>query len=206
MEHLSNSSIKQIILNELSDKNIKMLMDEQKEYSYSLFMHGISVATYAEKLAFQMCKDNMLNVSSEIVRGALLHDIGKVYVSKKILEKRGRLTKEEFDYIKKHPVFGYEQVEDKKCLGQIEKDIILLHHEKLDGTGYPSGIKDIPLYVQIVTVADMYDALTSKRSYKKMYTHQEAMDILYGEVRKGKIEGSILCELDVVINQAMTRK
>lgn len=206
MESHGSIDIKQTILSVLSDKDIKVLMDKQKSYSYCLFMHGVSVATFAAILMLRMDMHDLPNITlEEIIRGALLHDIGKVYISKKILEKSGCLTKKEFSYIKKHPVFGCEQVGN--LLGQKEKEIIMLHHEKLDGSGYPYGKKDIPLYVQIVTVADMYDALISRRSYKRVYTHKEAIKILEKEVQSGKINEEILCELDIVINnKAMTRK
>lgn len=99
--------------------------------------------------------------------GGLFHDIGKIGISDSILLKNSKLTKEEYEEIKKHPTIGKNILSN----AEIFKDIIpivLYHHEKYDGTGYPYGLsdKDIPLLARIVSVADAFDAMTSKRSYR----------------------------------------
>lgn len=112
-----------------------------------------------------------------------------------ILNKAAPLTQKEFEIIKFHPQFGYIQIED--MFGPVIKNIVLLHHEKLDGTGYPNSLTQIPEYVQIVTVADEYDALTSERCYKKTFTSEKALEELKDEVRKGKLNAKIvnsICE------------
>jgi HD-GYP domain-containing protein (c-di-GMP phosphodiesterase class II) len=97
----------------------------------------------------------------------LLHDIGKIGTYDNLLDKPGRLTKEEFEIVKKHPVQGAEILKDIKQLGDM-MPYILYHHEKLDGTGYPYQLKgpEIPLGARIMHVADSYDSMTSDRPYR----------------------------------------
>ena len=118
-----------------------------------------------------------------------LHDIGKITIDENILNKPGRLTKEEFEVIKTHCMQGanmlrrLENFEDEPLL-QTAYDIARWHHERWDGRGYPDGLKgnDIPISAQIVSLADVYDALTSERCYKKAFSHETAMRmILNGE-------------------------
>lgn len=203
LEYLTE--VKDITSRVMCDPYIKGLMEKEKEYSYSLMLHGISVAMYAGAMAIHFNKqDEMVIPLESVIRGALIHDIGKVEVNKQILEKKGRLTAEEYEYIKLHADLGYRHICEN--VGPIEKDIVLLHHEKLNGSGYPTGSECIPFYVQIVTVADMYDALISKRTYKRMYSHAEAMDILKQEVVNGNIDHEILCGLELVINNGYDQK
>lgn len=124
-----------------------------------------------------------------IPMAAALHDIGKIGIDDKILNKPGRLTKEEFEIMKTHSAIGanmlesLEQFRDEPLLN-IAHDICRWHHERYDGRGYPDGLKgdEIPISAQIVSVADVYDALVSERVYKKAYSHEKAMEmILNGE-------------------------
>ena len=122
----------------------------------------------------------------DIYNSAILHDIGKVGVPDAILLKPGKLTPEEFEIIKKHSTLGGNALREveAKIEGQtfltLSKEIAYHHHEKWDGTGYPNGLKEqeIPLSARIVALADVYDALTTKRSYKEAFSHQKAMDII----------------------------
>lgn len=112
-----------------------------------------------------------LDLSNEEIRiiegGSLLHDIGKIGISEEILNKSASLTKEEYELIKMHPVYG-EKIISHIELFQPFRSIIRSHHERLDGKGYPDGLKgdDIPLHVRIVTIADAYDSMTSARAYR----------------------------------------
>lgn len=122
-------------------------------------------------------------------RSSALHDIGKVGIPDNILMKPGKLTPKEFEKMKQHTLIGYDalQITD----GQFGEDsfltyareIIRHHHEKWDGTGYPDGLagEDIPLPARIMAVADVYDALISKRSYKEPFSHEEAISIIQSE-------------------------
>ena len=114
-----------------------------------------------------------------------LHDIGKIGIPLEILNKPGRFTPEEFEIMKKHSEIGYQMIEsmgmyqDEKLVKYI-KDITLYHHEKYDGRGYPKGLKgeEIPVWAQIVSVADCYDALRSERCYKPAFTHEQAINMI----------------------------
>jgi putative two-component system response regulator len=118
-----------------------------------------------------------------------LHDIGKIGIDDKILNKPGKLTPEEFEVIKTHSMLGAEMLQNldnfgKQPLLQTAYEIARWHHERWDGRGYPDGLKgdEIPISAQLVSLADVYDALTSERCYKKSFSHEKAMQmILNGE-------------------------
>ena len=143
--------------------------------------HSRRVGEYACKLA------ERLGLSPKKVENlkiaAILHDIGKIGIDESILNKPGRLTTEEFDKIKQHPEIGVKIIKDIDFLKDAS-EIILSHHERYDGTGYPEGrkYKDIILEAQILSIADVFDALTSERPYRNAMTVEEALDI----IEKGK--------------------
>ncbi|QDV71580.1 Cyclic di-GMP phosphodiesterase response regulator RpfG [Rosistilla carotiformis] len=124
-----------------------------------------------------------------ICRTSPLHDIGKVSIPDNILLKPGRLTKEEFDVMKTHTVRGAETIESllhefpNTCFLKMALNIIISHHEKWDGSGYPHGLvgQQIPLCGRIMAIADVYDALTSKRVYKEAFSHERAKSIIVGD-------------------------
>jgi response regulator RpfG family c-di-GMP phosphodiesterase len=122
----------------------------------------------------------------DIYQSAILHDIGKVGIPDAVLLKPGELTEEEFEIIKCHTRFGGDaitaiqsQIEGRSFLN-IGREIAYNHHEKWDGSGYPQGLRGaaIPLAARIVAVADVYDALTTKRFYKEAFSHAKAMQII----------------------------
>ncbi|MDR1542021.1 MAG: response regulator [Clostridiales bacterium] len=130
------------------------------------------------------------NYADHIIKSAKLHDIGKVAISDSVLLKPGKLTKEEFEFIKKHPVIGARMIDNAmRQLGDdstfllVAKEIIYSHHEWWNGKGYPQGLSgdDIPLSGRIMAVADVYDALISDRPYKKAFSHEEAFAIIWEE-------------------------
>lgn len=101
--------------------------------------------------------------------GALLHDIGKIGVPEHVLVKAGKLTDSEFDAIRMHPEYGFQIINEiEEFKGKGVRDIVLYHHERIDGRGYPRGLKgeDIPLFARIVSVCDAFDAMTTSRSYR----------------------------------------
>ncbi|MCM2358799.1 MAG: response regulator [Geobacteraceae bacterium] len=141
--------------------------------------HCDRVAVYALMIA------EALQVPKEIQRqikyGSWLHDCGKIGVSELILNGSGRLTGQEFETMKMHSFWGAD-VAAKANLSQVARNIIHYHHERFDGTGYPAGLsgKDIPAEARIVAVADVYDALTNDRPYRKGYSREEAVVIMKG--------------------------
>ncbi|MFU8793615.1 MAG: HD domain-containing phosphohydrolase [Acholeplasmataceae bacterium] len=106
-----------------------------------------------------------------------LHDIGKIAIDEKILNKPGKLTEEEWDAIKRHPELGYRIVLTSPEYTEVAEDI-LSHHERYDGKGYPRGLKadEIPLRAKIISICDSYDAMTNDRSYRKALSHKEAIE------------------------------
>lgn len=124
-----------------------------------------------------------------IVNASSLHDIGKISIPESILNKPGKLTPEEFEIMKTHSAIGAQILENAPCrqneeLIQVARDICRWHHERYDGRGYPDGLKgeEIPISAQVVSLADVYDALTNERIYKPAYSHETAMRmILNGE-------------------------
>ncbi|MBN2221562.1 MAG: HD-GYP domain-containing protein [Vallitaleaceae bacterium] len=136
------------------------------DYTYT---HCLNVSVLANIFA------KWLKLSNEEIRevtiAGLLHDIGKMSLDYEILNKPGKLTKEEFDHVKLHSKYGYDIIKNQSVSDSI-KNGVLFHHEKLDGSGYPLGLKDsqIPLYAKIIGIADIYDAMTSKRCYHDKYS------------------------------------
>jgi len=119
-------------------------------------------------------------------RAGIVHDIGKVAVPDAILLKAGRLTEEEWKTMREHPVVGERICAPLKSF-RLVLPIIRHHHEKLDGTGYPDGLRgeQIPLTARVLQVVDVYDALTTERPYKRAFSTSEALEMMAGEVEKG---------------------
>ncbi|MBI2751213.1 MAG: response regulator [Burkholderiales bacterium] len=141
--------------------------------------HILRMAHYSQLIA----RGLGLSVQDQelLLEAAPMHDIGKVGIADKILLKPARLDAEEFEIMKQHAIFGYELLQGSSSrVLQAGADIARGHHEKFDGSGYPTGIKgtDISIFSRIVAVADVFDALTSERPYKKAWTLEAAVDFL----------------------------
>lgn len=156
-------------------------------------MHVMNIGTLTEILLNQISKkdDKYYLPYAErdlIVKASALHDIGKTSIPEEVLNKPGKLTDEEFEAMKQHTVIGYQMLSDlgfqDEPLVKVSREITRWHHERYDGRGYPDGLKgdEIPLSAQIVSLADVYDALTSERVYKPAFSHEKAIQmILNGE-------------------------
>jgi putative nucleotidyltransferase with HDIG domain len=153
-------------------------LKKMDEYTYT---HCINVAFYAMLVGKWMNLSN--NKIIDLVQAGLLHDIGKLKVENNIIKKPGRLTNSEFFEIKKHTIYGYDLINTDDRININVKNAILMHHERLDGSGYPLGLmsKDIPLYTKIISVADVFDAMTSDRVYKKGATPFKAFQMFTTE-------------------------
>jgi putative two-component system response regulator len=141
--------------------------------------HILRMAHYSQLIARGMG----LSVDDQelLLEAAPMHDIGKVGIADNILLKPGKLNGEEFEVMKQHAIYGYELLKGSASeVLQAGAEIARGHHEKYDGTGYPAGVRgtDIPLFSRIVAVADVFDALTSERPYKKAWTLEAAVDFL----------------------------
>lgn len=137
--------------------------------------HSLRVSTYAEAIAKQLGLPQ--NKVDMLKSAALLHDIGKIGIDKNILNKNGKLEKEEFDTIKAHPQIGATIISDMSYLSNLS-DIIKHHHERNDGKGYPDGLtyKNIPLETSILIIADSFDAMTTDRPYKSALGLEDALN------------------------------
>lgn len=149
------------------------------DYTYK---HCLRVAMLATSVAYQM--NLTKSDTKEVIVSALLHDIGKSSIDHDIIIKPSKLTDAEFSEIKRHPYIGYNVLKNSNhdlFTGNIMSGV-LFHHEKFDGTGYPTGMKgrDIPLIARIVAVCDVFDALTSNRPYRKPWSVAEAEEYILG--------------------------
>jgi putative two-component system response regulator len=144
--------------------------------------HSWKVAVYSTLIADTLGIDEKL--TTNIYVGALFHDIGKIGIPDAILLKKGRINLLERETIKNHPIYGYEILKNFNM--PVVKNILLKHHERIDGKGYPLGVnyKEIPFYVNIVSVCDVFDALTEKRPYRDQIPLEKVLSILEEESGK----------------------
>ena len=143
-----------------------------------LIRHSISVATLLVIFAKHLGLD--VKTLKELATGGLIHDVGKTKVDDSILNKPGKLSGSEFEVIKGHQIHAIDIIDHVSDIGQISKDVCLMHHEKLDGSGYPKGLtaESINLYGRMISIVDIYDALVSERVYKEGMSTQEAFKVL----------------------------
>ncbi|MEL7565664.1 MAG: HD-GYP domain-containing protein [Dehalobacterium sp.] len=146
-------------------------------YDDYTFCHSVNVCILSLMTGISLGYSN--DQLNELGVGALLHDLGKIKVPEEILNKKGKLTDEEYGVVKMHVTYGYELIRDAKNLGEVPALIALEHHENYDGTGYPNGFsKDkLPEYAQVVAIADRFDAIASDRVYRKAFSPQEAYEM-----------------------------
>ncbi len=149
---------------------------EKDEYTY---MHSISVGvlmiSLGKHLGFKM------QVLKEVGIGAMLHDVGKMIVPQLILDKEGKLTENELEIMKKHAEYSRKLLEQTNDISDTAITMAAQHHERMDGTGYPLGLEgdEISYYSKAVAIADVYDAMTSKRCYKDKYLPAEVLKQIY---------------------------
>ncbi|MFZ5969756.1 MAG: HD-GYP domain-containing protein [Bacillota bacterium] len=162
-------------------KHMIKCLNDIKNTDHYTYRHSINVAFYA-MLIGKWLKLSKCEIQ-DLIKAALLHDIGKIKVCNEILNKKGRLQPEEFEEIKKHTIYGYDILQGIAGLSEDIKRAVLMHHEREDHSGYPMGIKgdEIDKYSKIVAVADVYDAMTSDRVYKKRATPFEAFKMFETE-------------------------
>lgn len=159
-------------------ENVLLLTGYKTMFDTYHYAHSMDVCIYSliAAKAMGLSYEDIITLGI----GALLHDIGKCKVPEHILNKKGRLTKEEFEMVKKHPTFGLQILGNISQMNSRVARIIMEHHERCDGSGYPRHLKgeEIDQLSKIVAVADIYDALTSDRIYKKKILPHEAAEYL----------------------------
>lgn len=173
--------VSKLLVQENVSKYMLRLQAERPE----VFEHSINVAYLTAEIVLnshfnELKRKDGSEYIRDIITGALLHDIGKLEISNEILLKPGPLTDDEYYNCQKHTVYGYEMIKDDDSFSNVVKDIILSHHEKTDGTGYPNHRKasDITIETQIVSVCDIYDAVTGQRPYRSSSDLLTALKIL----------------------------
>lgn len=163
---------------------VEALCNALEAKDFWLRHHSERVARYAAHMA------DSLDLSREdrvtLHYGALLHDIGNIGVADSILLKPGGLTEWELAEVKLHPIIGQKICRSLASLSSLIP-LIRSHHERLNGSGYPEGLRgdEIPLLVRVLSICDVYDTLRSARAYRGAFSHEEAMEILRQEVIKG---------------------
>lgn len=173
-ESLADSMIESVMLDADALKCISALRSKD---AY-LLEHSVNVAfllvTFGKYLKLER------DALRDLAVGGILHDIGKIKVDNKILHKPAKLTPEEFEHMKLHQVYALEVMNNAPGLSQVSKDVCLMHHEKLDGRGYPRGLKgdEIPLHGRMSCIVDIFDALTANRCYKEAMSPAAAFKIL----------------------------
>lgn len=193
----------------LSDSKINLKTDELSKQIERLENkddylkgHNYRVSKYAliilEEMGLKLNTDNLNYVAS-------YHDIGKIKISPDIVHKESSLTPKEFEVMKMHPIYSYEII--KPILGEDIAYIAKCHHEKLDGSGYPLHLKGdaIPIEAQIIAVADIFDALTTKRTYRDAYSFNDAIKIMEADVINHKINKEAYNALKKAINDDLIK-
>ncbi|WP_428025146.1 HD-GYP domain-containing protein [Arcobacter sp.] len=163
----------------LNDSNALKSMIEVTSHDYCTYTHSVDVSTYA--LAFGAYLGLSENQLKSIGKGAMLHDLGKKNIPLSILNKKGKLSDEEFEIMKNHPSYGVDILRE---MGEEEEGVLSIveqHHEKINGKGYPKGLEYIQIhpFSQIVAICDIFNALTTKRSYKEPMSSFEAIKLMY---------------------------
>lgn len=165
----------------LSKPNISMDMLDLQEYEDYTYIHSVNVATIAGIIAMGMGLKPE-TIEHAIVAG-LLHDLGKLTIPLEILNKPGKLTDEEYALVKNHPQYSYEAIKDRWDIAPEIKVAVLFHHENVNGTGYPRGqnADDMHVLTKILHVADVFDAMVSRRPYKDPYSPKDAAEFMMAQ-------------------------
>lgn len=167
-------------------------------FDYYTYTHSVNVCTFGIALADQLGIKNEANIK-DLGLGALLHDIGKSKVSERILNKRAPLNRAEFEIVKRHPEWGIDVVKDNSLISEDARYPIIQHHERMDGSGYPSGVvgKHIHDFGRIIAVCDVFDALTTRRVYQDALETFTAFRVMHDN--RHEFDEKILREFTVLM-------
>lgn len=164
-------------LKEATIPEISVLLSLVKSAQKETYYHEIKVGEITKEM-LSLIPSYSEEEKTEIVQGALLHDVGKIYVPFNLTQSPDKLTDIEMDIVKTHPLASYEFLKDN--FGEVVRNIAIQHHEFIDGCGYPYGLYQgaIQDYSLLVQCADIYEALISKRTYKQQSDFKKAFDIM----------------------------
>ena len=168
----------------LRDNETAFYLINITDHDYYTYTHSVNVGFRAVALAKSLFRQSDDHDLHALGAGFFLHDLGKVQIGLDIINKPGKLTDEEMQTMKRHPAMGYFLLHEAKQMTKELKLIVLQHHEKMNGTGYPSGLRgdDIHIYGQICAIADIFDALTSRRPYKDKIPAFAALKMIKDEM------------------------
>jgi putative nucleotidyltransferase with HDIG domain len=185
------------LLSSSSDAFLQMI--SLSTHDYYTYTHCVNVMAFSVGLLSALGVKNMA-LLKEVGMGALLHDIGKAKVPLSILNKPAPLTDDEWSIMKKHPSLGFEMLSDSRTPDAV-KTIVVQHHEKVNGIGYPSGLKgeSISLISQVVSLCDAYDAMTTTRVYKKAMSPFQAFKLISEQMR-GQFNPNLIIKLIEILN------
>jgi HD-GYP domain-containing protein (c-di-GMP phosphodiesterase class II) len=175
-------SVTDLILRDDETAHAMLLITSHDYYTYA---HSVNVGIYSIMLAKELFLHSNNHDLEELGAGFFLHDLGKVNVDPAIINKPGRLTDEEMKKMRTHPYQGYKILQEADELSEECEYIVLQHHERYDGMGYPKRLKgdEIHIYGRICCLADVFDALTAERSYKKSLSKFEALKLMRDEMQ-----------------------
>ncbi|MDR1451933.1 MAG: HD-GYP domain-containing protein [Helicobacteraceae bacterium] len=185
--HEAKNSVNAMLNGVMSNRITITSLIKVSSYDYYTYTHCVNVGVYAIGLGGEIGLPR--NELEQIGAGGIMHDLGKAKVDINIINKPGKLTDEEFAEIKKHPAYGYNILKEQSENDEIILTSVRHHHEKLNGGGYPDGIMgdNLSLYARIVAICDIFDALTTKRSYKPALSTFDALNLM---------KNKMLAELD----------
>lgn len=169
------------ILDELlENKDMVIHLQDIRAQGDYVFAHSVQCGIMATLTATKM--GYKYDTLRSLAVGAILHDIGLLYVPEQLLQKPGPLTIDEYETIKQHPLYGYEIYKRSPLYSSVAGVVIVQHHERYNGSGYPKGLEGNAIHplAQIVALSDIYDALTSHRPYRPAYSPHKAVEMLLG--------------------------
>ncbi len=189
--------VEKFITSIMRNENALLLLTQLKDYDEYTVRHSLNVCilsiVFGRHLKLKPAELKVLGL------GALLHDIGKMKIPSAILNKAGKLDKAEFERIKQHPLYGYRLLSARNDFNPVVAEIALSHHERIDGKGYPRGLKGDQLKTlpMMVAIIDVYDAITTKRCYRDGISPHEALKLMYeneiGAFREDLLDRFIQC-------------
>lgn len=173
-----SAAVNSIIDDILSNPDVQISLNDIGAADEYTFTHSVSTTVYSLIIANKLGYPRLM--MEKLGTGALLHDMGKILLDNKVINKAGKLNEDEFEHVKQHTTLGYEML--KKCvnLTELSRIISLYHHERMDGKGYPTGTPAASLheFARIVAIADVYDALVSDRCYRRKWSSNQAVNYL----------------------------
>lgn len=180
---------------------VKILLEILRKANTNAYFHSYHVSEIVEEMINRSCKNYSEEEIEAILIGALLHDIGKIFVPLNLTQMEAVLSQNEKDIVETHVLTSFEIV--SPVFPKIVQDICLLHHERVNGTGYPRRcpLSDLPDYVLMVQVADIFDALTAPRVYKEPYKTDKALEIMKKEAEQLKMDDFYFTLLTKIVQE-----